>query len=101
MPCDNCTGKEPGQTINVTSDLKHCGICGDRIRKTSWHACSQPNLMELHVRALCAHSECLGINASNFYNVVNNLPPQFDSRYYTEILQKWGLINDKGEPTLG
>ena len=60
---------------------------------------SQPSLMELHVRALCAHAECLGLNSTNFWYIITEQAPQYGTRDFGEVLQKWGLVNEEGRPT--
>ncbi len=55
--------------------------------------------MRLHVRALSCHCECLGMNAENMIAAcADSTPPYIDSHYY-KVMQKWGLIGPKGEPT--
>ena len=55
--------------------------------------------MRLHVRALACHSECLGMNAENASAVcMDTIAPYGENAYY-EVMQKWGLIDDKLEPT--
>ena len=51
-----------------------------------------------HTRALCAHCECLGMNAANSWAVcINKTIPYFDDAYF-RVMQKWGLIDEEGEP---
>lgn len=58
------------------------------------------DVARLHVRALACHCECMGMNAENFSAVNAGGPdiPYSDAHYY-QTMQKWGLIDDKGEPT--
>ena len=57
------------------------------------------NLLALHCRALCAHAECLGLNSANFYCIVKNDAPCYSDETFSQVLMKWGLIDEKGEPT--
>ena len=56
-------------------------------------------LTELHIRAIACHCECLGMNAQNVWNVIANVEPTYNDGHYHQIMQKWGLMNEKGEPT--
>ena len=56
-------------------------------------------IISLNARAMCAHSECLGLNSTNFWCIVQDQAPIYDTRHFGEILQKWGLVDEKGEPT--
>lgn len=54
-------------------------------------------ILELHVRAMACHCECLGMNAENSIAVCNNSVPPYHQQAYIEVMQKWGLVNEKGE----
>ena len=57
-------------------------------------------LLEIHSRSLACHCECLGMNAENCIAAcVDATPPYKDAHYY-KTMQKWGLIDEKGEPTI-
>lgn len=53
--------------------------------------------LEMHYRALACHCECLGMNAENMWAAIANQNPVYTSNHYYQIMQKWGLINEKGE----
>lgn len=53
--------------------------------------------LELHCRALACHCECLGMNAENMWAAIANQSPAYMSNHYYQIMQKWGLVNEKGE----
>ena len=53
-------------------------------------------MLFLHARALSAHCECLGMNAENMWAAIANTSPAYQSSHYFEVMQKWGLIDDKG-----
>lgn len=56
-------------------------------------------MYNLHAHALTCHCECLGMNAENSVAVCENrVPPYRDADYFATV-KKWGLTNDKGEPT--
>jgi len=57
-------------------------------------------MLGLHARALACHCECLGMNAENSMAVCGNYPPPYNDAAYYSVMQKWGLINEKGEPTI-
>ena len=50
-------------------------------------------MLEIHARALCAHCECLALNAANMYSVIHDDHPPYHQGHYQEILEKWNLIN--------
>jgi len=54
----------------------------------------------IHSKALACHCECLGMNAENAMAVCGNLAPPYDDAAYFRVMQKWGLLNDKGEPQI-
>lgn len=56
--------------------------------------------IENHTRALAAHCECLATNVANMICVMQNAPAAYPDSHYYQVLQKWGLIDEKGEPTL-
>ena len=60
------------------------------------------NDYRIHSRALAAHCECLGMTARNDYLLSLNeeyvLPYQNED--FIKVMQKWGLINEKGEPLI-
>lgn len=56
--------------------------------------------MKIHARTMACHCECLGLNAENSWAVCNNSVPPFNQGHYQEIMQKWNLVNEKGEPTI-
>jgi len=57
-------------------------------------------ILNLHVRALACHCECLGMNAENAIAVCGNYTPPYNDADYYSVMQKWGLMNEKGEPTI-
>ena len=57
-------------------------------------------IMSLHVRALACHCECLGMNAENAIAVCINATPPYSDAHYNQVMTKWGLTNEKGEPII-
>lgn len=54
----------------------------------------------VHARALAAHCECLGMNAEDCAAIIIGSAPPFTNADYAKVLEKWKLINDKGEPLI-
>lgn len=54
-------------------------------------------IADLNARAMTAHCECLGLNAENAISVNLAISPPYGQRAYQEVLQKYGLLNQKGE----
>jgi len=99
MTCEKCDVLD-GETIEVgiLNDTIFCRHCGGNITRKNWNK-SEKNMLEIHARALCAHCECLALNAANMYSVIHDDHPPYHQGHYQEILEKWNLINEKGEPT--
>ena len=57
-------------------------------------------LMALHARALACLCECLGMNAENSWRVCRNEPIAYNDNHYDKTMQKWGLVNEKGDPMI-
>ena len=57
-------------------------------------------MLWLHSRVIACHCECLGMNAENMWAAIANADPVYRSGHYYEIMQKWGLSNEKGEPLI-
>lgn len=53
-----------------------------------------------HSRALACHCECLGMNAENALAVCGNYTPPYNDAAYYQVMAKWGLMNEKGEPLI-
>ena len=57
-------------------------------------------LLELHARALACHCECLGMNAENMWAAVAGKDPVYLEGAYHNVLQKWGITGNEGEPLI-
>lgn len=53
-------------------------------------------LLAIHARTLACHCECLGMNAENAMAVCGNYTPPYAEGAYYSVMQKWGLIDEKG-----
>lgn len=57
-------------------------------------------MMDKYIAVTACHCECLGMNAENCAAVcIGGTAPYNDSHYY-QVMQKWGLVNEKGEPSI-
>ena len=61
---------------------------------------AQMRIHDLHARAIGCHCECLGMNAENSWAVCSNTSPPYSAEHYKEAMQKWGLVDEKGEPII-
>lgn len=61
---------------------------------------SHIQMLHIHARALSAHCECLGMNAENMWAAIANAKPVYKSDHYLEVMQKWGLVDEKGESVI-
>jgi len=58
------------------------------------------NMLRLHTVAIACNCECLGMNAENAIAVCGNCTPPYGEDAYDSVMQKWGLMNEKGEPII-
>jgi hypothetical protein len=56
--------------------------------------------LSIHAKALAAHCECLAMNAENMIAAIANISTPYPEAAYHKMMQKWGLINEKGEPLI-
>ena len=61
---------------------------------------SHEETMRLHAQALAAHCECLAMNAENMIAAIANISTPYPEAAYHKMMQKWGLINEKGDPLI-
>ena len=57
-------------------------------------------MLRLHYNTIGCHCECLGMASENILSEVTNQEPIFNYKSFAEVMGKWGLVNDKGEPIL-
>ena len=55
---------------------------------------------QAHIRALACHCECMGMYGENLWTSAEDHPPKFVTDDFKEVMRKWRLINDKGEPII-
>lgn len=58
------------------------------------------SMMALHIKAMACHCECLGMNAENALAVCGNYTPPYTDKDYYEVMQKWELMDEKGNPII-
>ena len=51
----------------------------------------------IHSKALACHCECLGMNAENALAVCGNYTPPYNNTAYFKVMEKWGLVDEKGK----
>jgi hypothetical protein len=61
---------------------------------------AQSKMFDLHNRTMACFCECLAMNAENSYAVCQNQPIPYNDAFYFGVMQKWGIMNDKGEPLI-
>ena len=69
----------------------------DENRTAMLNQAAHIQLLELHARALACHCECLGMNAENCRAAMLNQPTPYSDDSYLSCMNKWGLINEKGD----
>jgi|GEM_PF-5657142 len=97
MPCENCSKNYPGAYVKVIGDMDYCAVCSELLAAVKPIIDTDDKIL-LHCRALCAHAECLGLNARNTFCVMEGKSPDFAFGHFLEVLRKWDLINEEGKP---
>ena len=54
-------------------------------------------MFDIHARAVGCLCECLGMNAENAIAACGNATPPYRDGHYFEVMQKWEMLNVKGE----
>lgn len=88
--------KKGNEVINFTA--KQIGLHPNRINELA--GLGHTALLEIHSRAMAAHCECLGMNAENMWAAIADQPPIYLSRHYSEMMEKWGLVDKEGKPII-
>ena len=57
-------------------------------------------MLAIHIKAIACHCECLGMNAENSMAVCDGKVPPNNIGVYHSVMQKWELVNEKGEPII-
>ena len=58
---------------------------------------AQMKIHDLHARVIACHCECLGMNAENMLSAINGSIAPFGQEFYLTVMQKWGMVDEKGE----
>ena len=73
-------------------------VSPDTINKIQVHAASaQKKMFDVHARAVGCLCECLGMNAENVTAACSNIKPPYSDGHYFKVMQKWEMLNVKGE----
>jgi hypothetical protein len=57
-------------------------------------------VMNLHIKALAAHCECLGMNAENCQRAILGQSIAYRDDAFLNVMFKWGLTTEKGDPII-
>jgi len=57
-------------------------------------------MMKLHYRALGCHCEVMGMMSENMLSACEGTQPMFGILHFKEVLHRWGMTNEKGEPVI-
>lgn len=57
-------------------------------------------MMKLHYRALGCHCEVMGMMSENMLSACEGNKPMFGILHFREVLRRWGMTNEKGEPVI-
>jgi predicted metalloendopeptidase len=57
-------------------------------------------VLELHSRVLGCFCECLAMNAENSVAVMEGRGIPYPDAHYYEVMQKWNILDNKGNPTI-
>ena len=57
-------------------------------------------MLRIHYNTIGCHCECLGMASENILSEVNSVEPNFKMKDFAEVMQKWGLVDEKGKPIL-
>lgn len=93
---------DPGLTgPKIFEELERCltGAASSEAQ-TNLNTFAHTQMLWIHSRALVCHCECLDMNAENMWAAIANAKPAYKSEDYYAIMEKWDLINEKGEPTI-
>lgn len=58
------------------------------------------DMMKLHYKALGCHCEVMGMMSENMLSACVGQAPLYSNLHFKEVLQKWEMVNDKGEPII-
>ena len=58
------------------------------------------SILQLHSRVMACHCECLGMNAENMSAACQDSIPPYTDTHYFQVMQRWGLVDDKFNPII-
>ena len=61
---------------------------------------AQMKMFDIHARAMGCFCECLGMNAENAMAVCANQQAPYNAGHYQDVMEKWKLVDKKGEPLI-
>ncbi len=61
---------------------------------------AQMKMFDIHARAMGCMCECLGMNAENMWSATSNQSLTFSIEHYYQVMRKWGVTEEKGEPLI-
>lgn len=98
--CGDDSDKEVNENLGHEEGEKARRLDFASIEKKIMDYYSKGNPLLIHSRALAAHCECLAMNAENCMaaNIGNQIP--YTDMHYFKVMEKWKLINEKGEPLI-
>ena len=57
-------------------------------------------MLHLHAKVIACHCETLGMNSENCIAAINGIIPPYPYKEYKEVMIKWGLIDEDGNPII-
>jgi len=58
------------------------------------------DLMKLHYKSIGCHCETMGMMSENMLSACEGQKPMFGLLHFKEIMHRWGMTNEKGEPII-
>ena len=58
------------------------------------------DMMKLHFKAIGCHCETMGMMSENMLSACEGIKPMFGILHFREVMRRWGMINEKGEPMI-
>jgi hypothetical protein len=58
------------------------------------------DMMKLHYKAMGCHCEVMGMMSENMLSACLGQQPMFGTLHFREVLHRWGMTNEKGEPII-
>jgi hypothetical protein len=58
------------------------------------------DMMKLHYKAVACHCEVMGMMSENMLSACTGVQPLFGHLHFKEVMFRWGMIDDKGNPII-